>query len=147
MTNFTSGRPWWGMLLTVALALFSTGCVTTGSFPSANVTNVELSDSNFEIVATDVSGEASAGYILGLSGGFGLSSQMNTLALARVDGEGALYREALQDLWDNFRNAYGDVEGRNLALINVRFDGDALNLFVYTRPTVSIRADVVEFQD
>ena len=147
MTYSPSQRPWWGLLLAVALVLTTTGCVTTGSFPSANVTNVELSEDNFEIVATDVAGEASAGYILGFSVGLGLSSQMSTLALARVEGEGALYREAIRDLWANFRAEHGEVEGRNVALINVRFDGDALNLLLYTRPTVSIRADVVEFED
>jgi hypothetical protein len=72
---------------------------------------------------------------------------MGTLALARVQGEGALYRQALQNLWANFRAEHGDVEGRDLALVNVRFDGDALNLILYTRPTVSVRADVVEFTE
>jgi hypothetical protein len=146
MIYATHARRWLGVVL-VVLLVSATGCVTTGSFPSANVTNVELSEDNFEIVATDVSGEASAGYILGLSGGFGLTSQTSTLALARVSGEGALYREAIRNLWDNFRAEYGDVEGRNLALVNVRFDSDALNLILYTQPKVSIRADVVEFED
>ncbi len=146
MTYTLHPRRWLG----VGLVLFfvsTAGCVSTGSFPSANVTNVELSEGNFEMVATDVSGEASAGYLLGLSGGFGLASQTSTLALVRVSGDGALYREAIRDLWDNFRAEYGDVEGRTLALVNVRFDSDALNLLVYTQPTVSIRADVVEFVD
>ena len=131
------------------LALFSlaiTGCASTGSFPSANVTNVELSEGNYEIVATNVEGRASAGYILGISGGFGFS-QMQTLALVRVDGPGALYGAALQDLWENFRTQYGEVEGRNLALVNVRFDSDAVNAIVYTRPQITVRADVVEFSN
>lgn len=147
MTCLPSNPLRWSLLLAIGLVITSTGCVTTGGFPSANVTNVELSESNFEIVATDVAGEASAGYILGFSGGFGLTSQMSTLALARVEGEGALHREAIQDLWTNFRTEHGDVEGRDLALVNIRFDGDALNLILYTRPTVSVRADVVEFQE
>lgn len=148
MTYSASLRSWWGLLFAIGLVFTSTGCVTTGSFPSANVTNVELSESNFEVVATDVAGEASAGYILGFSAGFGVGSQMSTLALARVEGEGTLYRQAIENLWNNFRAEYGDVEGRNLALVNVRFDGDALNLFLlYTRPTISIRADVVEFTE
>jgi hypothetical protein len=145
MTRSTSRRAWWSFLIVAALALTTTGCVTTGSFPAANVTNVELSESNYEIVATDVAGEASAGYLLGVSAGAGF--QMGTLALARVQGEGALYRQALQNLWANFRAEHGDVEGRDLALVNVRFDGDALNLILYTRPTVSVRADVVEFTE
>jgi hypothetical protein len=147
MTRSTVSRPWWSLLLTTVLLLTTTGCVTTGSFPSANVTNVELSEGNYEIVATDVAGEASAGYILGFSAGFGVGSQMSTLAVARVQGEGTLYREAIQNLWANFRAEYGEVEGRDLALVNVRFDGDALNLILYTRPIVSIRADVVEFTE
>lgn len=147
MTRFVLSRPWWGLVLVVGLVLTTTGCATTGSFPSANLTTVELSEANFEVVATDVSGEASAGYLLGISGSFGLSSQTNTLALARVEGDGALYRAALQDLWATFRAEHGEVEGRDLALVNVRFDSDALNLLLYTRPTVSIRADVVEFTD
>jgi len=145
MTYSTSYRAGWPLLLIAVLALFTTGCVSTGAFPAANVTNVELSEGNYEIVATDVAGEASAGYILGLSAGTGF--QMGTLALARVQGEGALYRQAIQNLWTNFRAEYGDVEGRDLALVNVRFDGDALNLILYTRPTVSVRADVVEFTE
>ena len=146
MTYATYARSWLGAAL-VLLLVSTTGCVTTGSFPSANITNVELAEGNFEIVATDVSGEASAGYLLGLSGGFGLTSSTSTLALARVSGEGALYREAIRNLWDNFRAEYGEVEGRDLALVNVRFDTDALNLILYTQPKVSIRADVVEFED
>lgn len=130
--------------LLLLLALSLTGCVSVGSFSSANVTNVELAEANYEVVATNVQGRASAGYILGFSGGFGLS-QMQTLALVRVDGPGALYGAALQNLWDNFRAQYGEVEGRNLALVNVRFDSDAVNAIVYTRPQITIRADVVEF--
>ncbi len=131
-------------ILSLLLAVSLAGCVSTGTFPSANVTNVELTEANYEVVATNVEGRASAGYILGLSGGFGLS-QMQTLALVRVDGPDALYGAALQDLWENFRAQYGEVEGRNLALVNVRFDGDAVNALVYTRPQITIRADVVEF--
>lgn len=138
-------RAWWSLLIVAALTLTTTGCVSTGSFLSANVTSVELSESNYEIVATDVAGEATAGYILGFSAGSG--PQMGTFALARVQGEGALYREALRNLWDTFRAEHGEVEGRDLALVNVRFDGDALNLLLYTRPTVSVRADVIAFTE
>lgn len=49
--------------------------------------------------ATDVTGRASAGYLLGFSGGFSFS-QMQTLALDRVEGDGALYSAALQNPWE-----------------------------------------------
>lgn len=128
----------------LVLILSIAGCVTTGVFPSTNLTAVELADPNFRIVATDVGGQASAGYILGISGGFGPG--MQTLAIGRVDGDGQLYAAALRDLWQSFEAAYGPVASRRLALVNVRFDAEALNLLVYTRPTVWVRADVVEFE-
>jgi hypothetical protein len=70
---------------------------------------------------------------------------VRTVAVARIDGEGFLAREALADLWANFAESYGAVENRSLALVNVRFDADVLNLILYVRPRLSVRADVVEF--
>lgn len=121
------------------------GCATTGAFNAANVTDVQLSEANYEVVATNVRGKASAGYLIGVSGG--IYRQMKTAALVRVSGSGMLYGEALENLWENFREEYGETDGRELALVNVRYDTDALNLFVYTSPTVSVRADVVEFTE
>jgi hypothetical protein len=130
------------MTAVVGLAGTLAGCVTGGTFPAASLTNVELSDANYTVVATDVTGTASAAYILGVSG---LGPTMWTLAVARVEGEGQLYGQALQDLWDRFEAEQGSVAGRSLGLVNVRFDSDALNLILYTEATVWVRADVVEF--
>ena len=130
-------------LPSLALVALLSGCATSGVFPSASLTTVELSEANFEIVATDVGGTATAAYVFGVSGGVGVG--MQTLAVARIEGEGDLYAAALRDLWRNFEEMDGPVVGRRLALVNVRHDTEALNLFVYTRPTVWIRADVVEF--
>lgn len=132
------------LLLPGLLLVILPGCASTGMFPSAHLTEVHLSDGNFTVMATNVSGEAEAGYLIGLSGA--LYTEMRTLALARVSGTGQLYSEALQDLWRNFEAANGPVAGRRLALVNVRFDSDALNLLLYTRPRVFVRADVVEFE-
>jgi hypothetical protein len=119
------------------------GCVSTGMHSSTNLTNVELSQANYQIIARSVSGEARAGYIFGASFGLGMFTQ--TFGIARVSGERALYHAAMNNLWQNFENRFGTVEGRRLALVNVRYDVDALNLFVYTEPRVTIHADVVEF--
>jgi len=119
------------------------GCVSGGAFPTANLTSVELAERNYTVIATDVVGTAWAGYVLGVSGGWGPS--MQTLAIARVEGDGQLYGAALEDLWDRFEEEHGPAAGRALGLVNVRFDADALNLILYTKATVWVRADVVEF--
>jgi len=131
-----------GRAVGVALALAPVGCVSGGAFPAASLTAVELAESNYTVVATDVSGTATAGYILGVSG---LGTVVSTLAVARVSGEGQLYGEALRDLWARFAAEHGAVDGRSLGLVNVRYDVDALNLILYTSVTVWVRADVVEF--
>ena len=131
------------LLLIAGLFVLLSGCVSSGAFLSGHLTDVQLSQANYELLATDVSGSATAGYLLGFSGGFGLGTQ--AFALARVSGDDNLYQTALAALWADVRSQHGDLEGRNLALVNVRYDVDALNLILYTQPTLTVRADVVEF--
>lgn len=128
-----------------ALGLAAAGCSTGGMFAAGNVTDVQLNKGNYKILARGVSGEATAGYLLGLSMPMGMAT--NTFAVARVGGTGMLYKEALDNLWKNFEAAHGSAEGKKLALINVHYDSDALNLFVYTQPRIVVRADVVEFTE
>ena len=125
-------------------ALLLSGCASSGLFFSMNNTSVELSENNYEIVATNVSGEAEAGYLVGVS--FSAGAATNTMALARVSGSGMIYMEALENLWKNYEKEHGSVIGKKLALVNVRYDSDALNLLLYTSAKISIRADVVEFK-
>ncbi len=132
----------------VLLFLFSltlSGCFSTGAINAANITEVQLAKANYEIVAVNVRGEASAGYLLGASASAG--RQMQTFALFRVSGSGLLYEKAVESLWENFKEEHGEIAGRHLALINIVYDAEALNLLLYTRPTVSVRADVIEFTE
>jgi len=133
------------VVLFAVFALSAFGCASSGMFPSTNVTEVQLQRGNFKIVARNVSGEAEAGYLVGSS--FSLGIYTNTLAVYRISGTGMLYKEALENLWKNYEATNGPVEGKSLALINVRYDSEALNLIVYTQPKVMIRADVIEFTD
>lgn len=128
----------------LAAALTTSGCMTTGIFTTGTVTEVNLNEENYRLVATGVTGESEAGYLIGVSGGVGLA--MQTFALFRVEGDGMLYQAALRDLWRNFARDHGAVEGRSLALVNVRFDAEAVNLLIYTKPRVAVVADVVEFE-
>jgi len=131
-------------ILLLALVLLSS-CTTGGSFLSTNVTNVELSESNFNIVAENVEGYANASYIFGVS--YSTGNTANTLALVRIDGTAKLYKDAIQNLWDNYKSKYGDSEGKNLLLANIRIDTDMLNLILYTETELYITADIIEFEN
>jgi hypothetical protein len=138
----TQQIPLLAVLLLVTLTL--SGCITSGALFSTNLTNVELGEDNFKIVATNVHGESEAGYLLGISGSQG--GYATTFALLRVEGDGLLYKAAVENLWAHFEEQYGPVENRRLALVNVQFDADASNyLGLYTKSMVAVRADVVEF--
>jgi hypothetical protein len=136
-------RPAARIIPILLLASSIAGCASSGIFPTANITDVQLSAANFRVLATNVTGEAQADYVLGVSAA--IFSEMRTFAVARIDGSGMLYREAVQDLWANFERQHGAAAGRSVALVNVRFDSEAVNLLVFTRPRVSVQADVVEF--
>lgn len=128
----------------VLIAFILSGCSNTGAFLSANQTVVNLNEGNYSIAASNVSGESESGYLLGVSYSTGLNAA--TLAIARVEGTGLLYAEALENLWNNFETEYGNISGRKLALANVRYDSDILNLILYTKVKVIVRADIVEFE-
>ena len=121
------------------------GCTTGNAFLAQNVTNVQLSGDNFDVVARDVMGTAHSDYLLGFSASSGAVS--NTFALVRVGGTAMLYNDALVNLWSNFEQNHGSADGRNLVLANIRYDTDILNLIVFTKTTLYIHADVVELRE
>ncbi|MDZ7660333.1 DUF6567 family protein [Fodinibius sp.] len=129
----------------VLSAFFISGCTTSGAFLSANQTIVHLERANYTITATNVSGSAEAGYVLGFSYSTGFTT--NTFAAGRVEGTGMLYQEALENLWINYEKDSGTINGKRLALANVRYDTDILNLLIYTKVMITVRADIIEFTD
>jgi len=129
----------------VGFVIFLSSCTNAGMFLALNQTQVQLSNPNYRIVATNVQGEAKAGYLFGVSYSSGAAAQ--TAALARVSGTGSIYKEALENLWENYERKHGSVEGKKLALVNVRYDSDILNLLIYTEVRIIVRADIIEFQN
>ena len=131
-------------LYLLVFAISFAGCTNSGAFIAANQTIVNLNEGNYSLKATDIQGEAEAGYILGLSYSNGLTT--NTLAIARVDGTDKLYAAALENLWKNYAGDHGSIDNEKLALTNVRYDADILNLVLYTKVKVTVRSDVIEFE-
>ena len=128
----------------IFISLLFTGCSNSGAFLAGNQTIVNLNDGNYVIQATNLSGESSAGYILGVSYSNGFVA--NSLAIARVSGTGMLYAEAIEDLWASYEEQYGSVRGEKAALTNVRYDAEMLNLVLYTKVKVTVRADMILFE-
>ena len=133
------------LLIVIILLISFTGCGTMGSFRANNVTNVELSKANFNIVARDLQGSAREGYLFGVSAPQG--SDINTFGLIKISGDEKPYATAVKNLWKNYQEKYGDIKGKNLVLVNIRQDTEMLNTFIYTEVKYFITADVVEFTE
>lgn len=132
-------------LCLIILVITLSGCGSMGTFRADNLTNVELSQANFNYVARNVQGSAMQGYLLGISAsqGYGVS----TFGLVRVSGVEKPYDSAMKDLWNNFQEKHGSLDGKKLALINIRQDTEVLNTFIYTEARYFITADVIEFAE
>ncbi len=131
-------------LMSIVLLTFLGSCASTGVTTSSHLTNVELKGNNYQIVATNISGEASSNGIVGLSLGIGLGGAQ--FSLIPLSPDRTLYKNAMQNLWANFETKNGSPVGRTLALTNVRFDSETLNTVVYTKIKIVVIADVVEFK-
>lgn len=132
------------LMLGLGSVIFS-GCASSGLLASINTTQVQLSQANYKVVATSITGTARTEYLLGASFGFGMST--SAIALIPLDKDRALYKLALQDLWKNYETIYGSPAGKRLALINMRYDTQTANWILYTSPKVTLVADVVEFTE
>lgn len=130
-------------LVLLFVVIMAAGCTNSGAFLAANQTNVDLREANYTLTTTDIYGEAEAEYILGVSYSTGLAA--NTIAIARINGSDKLYSDALKSLWQNYESNHGQIGDKKLALVNVRYDSDIINLLLYTKVKVTVRADVVEF--
>lgn len=131
-------------LLSLAALVLLNGCASTGLTASSHVTNVQLTNPNFKVIATNVSGEATSKGIIGVSYGLGIATTQ--LALIPITDDRMLYKNAMKNLWANFEEKNGPTTNRKLALVNVRYDSESLNLFFYTKVTTAVAADVVEFE-
>jgi len=132
------------LTLSAACGLLLGSCASAGLTASSHITNVQLTSPNFKIVETNVAGEASTKGIFGVSYGFGMAATQ--FSIIPLTEDRMLYRLAIKNLWDNFESKNGTVANRKLALVNVRYDSESLNLFFYTKLRTAIVADVVEFQ-
>jgi len=92
------------------------GCTQTGTFTAENLTTVELSEPNYEVVATGVSGTAKAGYLISAS--FSDGAKSSSIPLFRVSGTGHLYKEAM-GLWADFESEHARWLVDTWALINI----------------------------
>jgi hypothetical protein len=130
----------------VLLVFILSGCGNSGAFIASNSTEVQLREANYEIVALNMTGEAETSYVFGASVSWGPATNSYGLIPIGNSAEVSLYRDAQTQLWDNIKTKLGEVENRQLALVNVHYDASTANFFFYTWAKLTVVADVVEFK-
>jgi hypothetical protein len=121
-------------------------CGNSGAFLASNTTEVHLKEANYNIVATNMSGMAETSYVIGASISWGPTTNAYGLIPLGEATTTSLYKDAQDELWANIREAVGDIENRQLALVNVRYDASTANYFFYTWAKITVTADVIEFK-
>ncbi len=103
-----------------------TGCSTIGRFPHVSSTEVNLSQNNYRIIHSNVIGRSSGYRLLGF-----------------IPLKDPTYTDAMTNLYQTA----GIPDGSAIALTNVVQEDTTLFLFLFSRNTITIRADFVEFTD
>lgn len=114
------------ILLSAFLLLMVSGCtIHDGNIRHAVVTNIELSGNNFKVLDS-VTGKASADYIVGIG-----------------PDEQNLFEQARKNMIGN-----ANIIGSSKAIINLTTDVKYKSvLLIWTRKTVYISGDVIEFTE
>jgi hypothetical protein len=117
-----------GTLAVVCLVLIavSGGCTSAGSFPARTESRVDLSKANYRLVKANA---------VGSSSGFSLFMVLPIVPPRYTTAMSRLQEQA------------GMTEGKAQALVNVSQEQRSVYLLLFSIPTLTIRADVVEFTE
>jgi hypothetical protein len=113
-----------GLILSATIL---SGCSGTGDFQQSTGTSVSLERNNYKVIK---------------SGAIGRSSGFRLLGIIPIVSPS--YAEAKRDL---YQNAGQLLEGRSIALANQTQDRSSLYLVLFSIPTLTFSADIVEFKD
>ena len=106
--------------------VISGGCTSSGTFPHASNTQVDLSKGNYRVVKANA---------IGSSSGFKLFMFIPIVA--------PRYSKAMSRL----QQKAGVEEGKAQAIVNVAQEKTSLYLLLFSIPKLTVRADIIEFTD
>ncbi len=112
--------------LILSLSVLS-GCSSKGDFQQSTGTSVSLERNNYKLIKSGA---------VGSSSGFKLLGIIPIVSPSYAAAKRNLYKSAGQSL-----------EGRSIALANQTQDTSSLYLVLFSIPTLTFSADIVEFKD
>jgi len=115
------------LLIVFTSLLILAGCSNVGDFTQLTGTDVSLKSNNYKVVKAGAKGK---------SYGFKLLGILPIASPSYADAKADLYRSSGQTL-----------EGRSVALANQTQDHSTLYLILFSIPSITFTADIVEFND
>jgi hypothetical protein len=113
-------------LCSVLMAIL-TGCSSEGEFRQSTGTSVSLAGNNYKLIKEGVRGTSSGFRLLGI---------IPIVSPTHAGAKASLYESIGQPL-----------TGRSVALANETEDRSSLYLILFSIPTITVTADLVEFTD
>lgn len=117
---------WCSIISLLLLILIGSGCAQPAGLPYASGTQVQLSEGNFRVVRSNAVGQSSGFRLLGF-----------------IPITSATYEAALSDLYARA----GSPEGLPQVLVNVTQEKTYPYFVLFSLPTLTIRADIIEFEE
>ncbi len=127
-------------LALIAVAASLTSCTTSNIHQSLAQPEIKLSEGNYQVVATQISGSST---------GLHLASFVPTSVRAALQGgplggfpvKAASESAAIDELYQNA----GIQRGRATAFVNMRTEVSGLNCILFSLPKITVKADLIEF--
>jgi len=117
---------WQHLLIGLCGIALLSGCASVGSFQHATGTEVDFTKKNYRVVKANVTGESTGFALLGI-----------------IPIVSPSYTDAMTNL-----SANGGIQvGKAQALVNVSQDHSVIYLILFSIPKLTVRADIVEFQE
>ena len=114
-------------IISIAAAIAAlSGCASIGNFKGqATNTQVNLSSNNYKVVKTEIKGQSSGFFLLGL-----------------IPFKSPTHHEAKANLYQNISKS---LEGRSVAFANQTEDISSMYFILFSIPKITVTADLIEF--
>ncbi len=111
-------------VIVISFFLFLAGC-SAGVLPYQGATTTDLTKKNFRMIKASARGQDSGFYLLGF-----------------IPFSSPTYSDAMRNLYEGV-----NVEGKATTLAHVAQDRSTVYLILFSRPKVTVTADIIEFID
>lgn len=131
------------ILALAASSLALVSCTTSNIHQSLAQPEIQLTEGNYQVVATQITGSSVGLHVATLipASGYDVRRALNGGPLGGIPIKAASESAAIDELYQNA----GIQRGRATAFVNMRTEVSGLNCILFAFPKITVKADLIEF--